>query len=498
MAGVERSYRQSRLANLSRTSMVLAFSSAGSKTISLLRDVSIVWTLGIGRSSDALQLAFAVAGGVAGVLGSGIGLALIPEVAADRGRIRRVSSIASRCLVPLLMLPPLLVAGSDRWSSDLLAAAAIIVVAGLLDALSTLIMLGLQGAGEFRVPAMLLGLNGLVTSGFVSAAYLMGHSTPGTIAVGVALDSMAVATLLVLWLRYVAARTGAPTASINWRMVLRRWAASSTSYFLIGTGQVLQRLLAARIPGGATILALAQRFANVLNGLVLQPFHFLIFPQLASAHGRQAAGTATVRFSLALARATMLLVFPIVLIGPHFGQSFVSGNLGILLQSGAPTLAALALALSFGHLIAVTMRDWLVQAKGNTIITGFGINTLVNALAYATPVAGPLMAAVTDAAAQAAQAAFCLARNRFVSSAYLSAVRIIWRHPWLWAEGAMALLAFASALLPLPLPVKALACSAWAAASLLGGVRPAARMRQIVADLWPTDGRLSAPDGRVS
>jgi hypothetical protein len=498
MAGVERSHRKNWLASLLRTSIVLALSSAGSKTISLLRDVSIVWTLGIGRPSDALQLAFAVAGGVAGVLGSGIGLALIPEVTADNGRVRRLSSIASRCLVLLLMLPPLLVAGSDRWSSSLLAASAIIVVAGLLDALSTLIVLGLQGAGEFRIPAMLLGLNGLVTSGFVSAAYLRGHGTPGTIAVGVALDSTAIASLLVLRLRYVAARTGAPTASIDWRMVLCRWAAGSTSYFLIGTGQVLQRLVAARVPGGATILALAQRVANVLNGLVLQPFHFLIFPQLASAHGRQAAGTATVRFSLALARATMFLVFPVVLIGPSLGHSLVSGSLGVLLQSGAPTLAALALALSFGHLAAVTMRDWLVQAKSNAIVTGFAINTLVNALAWATPAAGPLMAAVTEAAAQAAQAAFCLVRNRFVSSAYLSAGRSIRRHPWLVAEGAMALLAFASALLPVPLPTKIVACSAWAATSLLGGVRPAARMRQIVADLWPTDGQLSVPDGRVS
>jgi hypothetical protein len=475
-----------------RTSVLLSISSAVSKGISLLRDVAILAALGIGRRSDTLQLALAIGGGISGVVGSALGLALVPEIASHHGRLAPFARGVVR-IVPVAMVLTLPVAAVGAVKGSAPWVGGIVVFAGAFDGIAMAVILAMQGVGEFRTPSVLLGFSGLVTSCSIGALLVIQAVSLELVALSVLADSVLITSLLVLHIRKVVARQPVEDASIRWGLVLRGWSANSSSYFLIGAAQVSQRLLAARVPGGATVFVLAHRLASVLNGLILQPFHFLIFPKLASRDQQRAAGRATVRFSVAFGRVTLLLLLPTMLLWPFVGGQLTGGAGSRLLREGSLSLALLAVSLSFCHLTAVAIRDWLVRGRAEPVITGYALYACINAASLATPFAGPLAAAIAELLAQGAQSSFSLVRNRFIGAAYCEAMRTLQRRPWISMEASMAVVALVGVVLPGPIWIKAIPCAAWTSVVLFGHTNPKLRLRQLVSDLWPAE---SQPDHR--
>jgi hypothetical protein len=469
--------------------MLLSMSSAVSKGISLLRDVAILAALGIGRRSDTLQLALAIGGGVSGVVGSALGLALVPEISSHHTRLVHFTRDVVR-LVPIAILLAVVVAAAGAMRGSAAWVGGIVVVAGVFDAIAMAVMLAMQGVGEFRRPSVLLGFSGLATSCTVVALLLLRAVSLELVALSILADSVLITSLLVLHLRKVAARQPVEHARIRWRLVLRGWGANSSSYFLIGAAQVAHRLLAARVPGGATVFVLAQRLANVLNGLILQPFHFLIFPKLASRNEQRAAGRATVRFSIAFSRVTLLLLLPTMLLWPIVGGQFTGGADGRLLREGGLSLVLLAVSLSFCHLTAVAIRDWLVRGRAEPVITGYALYAGINVVSLTTPLAGPLAAAVAEVLAQAAQSGLSLVRNQFLGAAYGEAIRSWQRRRWSSMEASTAMFALIGVAVPGPIWLKAVPCAAWTSVVLFGHTNPKLRLRQMISDLWPAESRF--------
>jgi hypothetical protein len=472
--------------------MLLSMSSAVSKGVSLLRDVAILAALGIGRRSDTLQLALALGGVAAGVVGSALGLALVPEIASHHGRLATFARGVVR-IVPVAIALALPVAAAAAVKGSLLWVGGIVVIAGAFDAIAMTVMLAMQGVGEFRRPSVLVGFSGLATACSVAALLVVQAVSLELVALSILVDSILITSLLVLHLRRVAARQSTEDARIRWRLVLRGWSANSSSYFLIGAAQISHRLIATRVPGGATLFVLAQRLASVLNGLILQPFHFLIFPKLASRDQQRAAGRATVRFSVAFGRVTLLLLLPIMLLWPYVGDRLIGGTNGQLLHEGGLSLALLTVSLSFCHLTAVAIRDWLVRGRAEPVITGYALYAGINAAFLATPFAGPLAAAVAELLAQGAHSSFSLVRNRFIGAAYGEAMRSLQRRPWISMEASTAIVALVGVVLPGPVWLKVVPCAAWTSVVLFGHTNPKRRLRQLISDLWPAE---SQPDHR--
>jgi hypothetical protein len=178
-----------------------------------------------------------------------------------------------------------------------------------------------------------------------------------------------------------------------------------------------------------------------------------------------------------------------MLFWPYVGGHLTGVADGRLLREGGLSLALLTVSLSFSHLTAVAIRDWLVRGRAEPVITGYALYAGINAASLATPFAGPLAAAVVEVFAQAAQSGLSLVRNRFLGAAYGEAIRSWQRRPWISMEASTAMVALIGVVLPGPIWLKMLPCAAWTSVALFGNTNPKVFLRQIVSDLWPAESR---------
>ncbi|MDQ1537879.1 MAG: hypothetical protein QOE58_2272 [Actinomycetota bacterium] len=381
------------------TVRILAVIGGFSKVTSLGRDTLLVLVLGFTSRADSVQIGIAYGASIAGVVGTSLALAITPTVAAAPPvRAQQITTRMARLLAYAVLFAFTCIAVIVASSLDDVAKTYLTLgLSGLFDAASVIAIGVAQGRRDFALPALLVALNGTLFCAVVGGSLLLGRElSTYFLALVIALESGLIATLLLFRLLMAPPpdprplrmdeieEAGAPAFR-------RRLVGAASSYSLTSLALILSRSLAASVPGGAALLALAQRVVGIAASLILQPMHSVITPWLTQASDIALVHTVINRFLFAFtsltATASLLMAIP--------WFSFSANTQAV------PAIAALLLlAVSGANFTAIALRQWLLESRQTVIVVAYGIYVAPFALMALTDIRGPYAVAQAELLAQ--------------------------------------------------------------------------------------------------
>lgn len=395
-----------RSALSARHSAILAMTSGFSKAISLGRDAVIIWALGFSAGADRVQIALATAGLLGGVGGSALGQSLLPAFLsrplAERADLTRglARVVIAFFLALVLWLATGIAIGSHAapiWVG---------LVLGSLQAVSSLSVLTLQALEDVAKPAWMLSLDGLLTCALLGTLRLLGPVTYETVAVLILVDAAAISLVLIARLSWRSRHGAAASPSVLAQILLapetrRRFAALGISFASTSAATVALRVVAARQPGGAAILAMAQRVGGVLAGLVIQPFQSLAYLALGRGEegGVERVGSDFIRALVAATAWSGAVLAAAGALAPHWQLS------GHRMSGLVATVVFVLLGLNFSNASALAVRDWLVKSELAAVVRSYlGYLAVVLLLLLTPNGSGAGFAALVELVALAVQA----------------------------------------------------------------------------------------------
>lgn len=396
------------------TVRILGMIGAFSKVTSLGRDSLLVVVLGFSSQADSVQIGLAFGGTVGGVLGTSVALAITPTVAAaPRARALRITHQMTYVLASFVLVAFIAIAATQASIFDEVAKTYLTLgSAGLFDAAAVIAIAVAQGRMDFAVPALVVALNGTLFCVIVGGSLLLGQKISlNMLALVIALESGLIAiVLLTRLLSAPAPQTRAPTtdeveesAGPAFR---RRLVGAASSYSLISVAIILSRSLAAGVPGGAALLALAQRVVGVAASLILQPMHSVVTPWLTQAADRASVRAVINRFLFAFTSlaASVALLFAV----PWFAFSASTQD--------APVIAAtLLLAVAAANFMGFGLRQWLLEGRRAVIAVAYVIYVAPFVVLAFTHIRGPGAVAQVELLAQCLLVLFAFQKSSWLS-----------------------------------------------------------------------------------
>lgn len=387
------------------TTGALATANLWSKVISASEIALLIAVLGLSHRADVVQIALGYSGLVAGVFGTAGAMAMTPLLSsmASANRTARIRVYNRRCLIAQVLGAAVTAGLCVFGESTILDYATALVGVGIADAVSSLSIGFAQSDEDFRVPQVILSMNGSVAA-TVFVFYLLEGSAPSahTALLILTVDSTVIATALIArnwWTQRASILITAPldekdggeTRYPRRRGVWREHIAASGCYGAISVGTIVARVIGSGVPGGAAVMALAQKLVNIGAGLTLQPMHAVLLVKSAKREAWPAIVRATRPFNAALAWVCSLAAMILLLCSQVFSAR---------LSAGMDVASVLVLSLPAANVAAIGLREWLADQKWVYVVAIYSTYPVVYILVWRSGAAGARWAAVGELLAQ--------------------------------------------------------------------------------------------------